>query len=510
MKNIMNILDPISSHRNRVLFLLLFLFLFISGQAQKFSFTPRLEAAYEKIINLELRDGQLLIDSLKREDPNNVLIYHIENYIDFFTCFINEEETYFNSIKHHKEDRLSKIRSGDINSPYYRFSQAEILLQWSLVRLKFREYAVALFEINKAIRLLEENVELYPDFLANKKSLSALHALVGTIPEKYKNMLSWVSSFNGSIWQGQMEINEVYEEMQGKDFIFEKEVISIKALIELHLANDKQKAYETVQNENLTPDSNPLICFIVANITHQAGYNDEAINILQTFKPKSNQYPLYYLDYLQGIYKLNRLDLDSDRYIRRYLNYFNGQNYIKEAYQKLAWFEWAIHGNELEYNRNMKYCAVMGNDLLDEDKQAKSLSESDELPNRNLLKARLLNDGGYLQEALQLLRSIEQENRTRKHEIEYFYRRGRIAQGLMEDKEAISYYLKCLELPFDKSQYYQTAASLYLAQVYEGRNEIELSKYYFESCIQLDPQQYKESLHQKAKAGLLRLSSVEN
>ncbi len=506
----MNICNPIPSPRSRVFLCLLFLTFSYWGQAQKFSFTPRLEAAYEKIIELELRAGQTLIDSLKIEEPDNMLVYHIENYIDFFQCFIDEDEAYFNTIKERKDARLDKIRSGDSNSPYYRFSQAEILLQWSLVRLKFREYTTALIEMNRAIKLLEENDRIHPSFLANKKSLSALHAMIGTIPEKYKNMLSWVSAFNGSIHQGQEEIEEVYQNMNGADFVFHKEVIAIKALIEFHLVNEPNKAYQTVQDPLLDPVHNPLLCFIVANITHKAGYNDRAIEILESFVPNSKQYPLYYLDYLLGIYKLNRLDLDSDRYIRRYLNYFEGQNYIKEAYQKLAWFEWAIHGNEFEYRRNMQYCAIKGNDLLDEDKQAFSWSKKQTLPNQNLLKARLLNDGGYEEEALQLLRTIEHESRSDKHEIEYYYRRGRIAQGLNNEEEAISYYLKCLERPLDKSVYFQLAASLYLAQVYEQQGKIDLSRYYYESCLKLDSNEYKSSLQQKAKAGLLRLSSTEN
>ena len=503
----MNIFDPISLHRNRVFLLPFLLLIVFTAQGQHFEFTPSLKRAYDKLINLELLDGQVILDSIKIQDPQNKLVYHIENYVDFFTCFIDEDPVYFESIRNRKDARLKQIQSGDQSSPYFLFSQAEILLQWSLVRLKFREYVSALLEMNKAIKLLEENNQKFPDFIANKKSLSALHALIGTIPEKYKNMLSWVSSFNGSIQQGQDEINEVYSKMQSEDFIFKKEVVAIKALIELHLVNDKQLAYQTIQAGDLDPKNNPLICFIVANVSHKAGKNDEAIAIIEAFRPLENQHPLYYLDYLHGIYKLNRLDQDSDQFIRRYLNYFEGQNYIKEAYQKLAWYEWAIHGDALEYRRNMQYCASRGNDLIDEDKQALSLTKVSDLPDRNLLKARLLNDGGYQKDALQLLESMKDETRTEPQEIEYAYRAGRIAQALEKYEEAILFYEKCLVFPFDKSLYYQTAASLYIGQVHESLDRLDLAKYYYESCLSLNPNQYKSSLHQKAKAGLLRLST---
>ena len=508
--------NPISILRGRVIFLSLLYSLVCasSGWGQKsvrsFEFNQELQVIYENIILLELDQGRDEITRFKIKYPNNVLVYHIENYIDFFTCFIDEDEAHFNRIRDRKEERIDKLQTGDQSSPYYLFSQAEVLLQWSLVRLKFEEYVTALVEMNKAIKMLERNEELFPDFLPNKKSLSALHAMVGTIPAKYKNMLSWVSSFNGTIEQGYKEIQIVANNLTNENEIWRKEVVAIQALIELHLVNDKQAAYRTVTGSQLAYQNNPLLCFIVANVCHKAGYNDQAIETLQSYKATETQHPLYYLDYLTGIYKLNRLDSDSDQYIRRYLSYFKGNNYIKEAYQKLAWYEWALHGDFIEYKRNLRYCISEGSDLIDEDKQALSVAKSDRIPNRNMLKARLLDDGSYEEKALQLLQSIFDEKRTSEEQIEYFYRSGRISQGLSKNNEAIAYYERCIGLPFDGTIYYQTAAALYIAQIYESKQEWKTAKGFYMMCMNLSPDQYKSSLHQKAKAGLQRIEDQLN
>lgn len=491
----------------KTLVLTVLLFTAIPVDAQYFNFDHDLAAIYSKITKLELKESENAISAYKVENPNNYLVYHIENYIDFFRCFIDEDYAYFNSIQDRKDQRLEKIQGGDKSSPYYKFSQAEILLQWALVRLKFEEYTTALLEMNRAISLLEENDQLFPDFIANKKSLSALHALVGTVPDTYKNILSWVSSFNGTVEQGYNEIKEVNAKMNPEQFPFAIEAIVIKALIELHVMNRSDLSYISSQNNRLNPDSSPLLCFIVANIAHNAGKNDEAITILESYNAKMSQHPLYYLDYLKGIYKLNRLDADSDRYIRRYLNYFQGRHYIKEAYQKLAWHAWVIEGDSLEYRRNMEFCILQGEDLIDEDKQAQNLARQMVLPNRELLKVRLLSDGGYLDEALKQLESMNQLELKQHHAIEYAYRKARILQNLKRHSEAIENYKACLSFPYQENLYYQMASHLYLGQVYEIEHQYGAAKYHFEQCLELKSSQYQSSLHQKAKVGLLRIKA---
>ncbi len=475
--------------------------------AQKFEFDHELKTIYEDITQLNLEKAETSISSYKTDNPSNFLVYHVENYIDFFRCFIDEDYEYFKSIRDRKNERLSKIQEGDKTSPYYNFSQAEILLQWALLRLKFEEYTTALLEMNRAISLLEENDKRFPNFIANKKSLSALHALVGTIPESYKSILSWVSSFNGSIEQGYNEIKEVEEKMAIDEFPFASEVLVIKSLIELHILNRSELAYESSQSEHLDPSQNPLLCFIVANIAHNTGKNDEAIHILESYKPTLSQHPLYYLDYLKGIYKLNRLDTDSDRYIRRFLNYFQGRHYIKEAYQKLAWHAWVIEGDSIEYRRNMTFCLLKGEDLIDEDKQALNLACQRLLPNRTLLKVRLLSDGAYLNEALAELEQLDSSDLKLNHAIEYAYRKARILQNLGRLQEAIDSYQHCLSFSYTEDLYYQIASHFYLGQVYELQQDYKSANFHYNQCLKSKSSQYQRSLHQKAKVGLLRLKS---
>src|ERR1022692_2826449 len=134
-------------------------------------------AAYYKIISLRIEEGKLLLEKEKATNPGNDMPYFLENYIDFITLFISEDKDIFDKIKSNMDSRLKKFKNSDVNSPFYLYTQADIYLQWALVRIKFKEYFSAAIEIEKAYKLLNENKKRFPDFIANNKGLGLLHAI---------------------------------------------------------------------------------------------------------------------------------------------------------------------------------------------------------------------------------------------------------------------------------------------------------------------------------------------
>jgi len=170
---------------------LLFSFMFfwtcnITSASQRFEYTAIAQDAYQKAISLRFDEAEIALEQMKYHDPNNMIIYHIENYIDFFRIFINEDKAEFKQLEKNKNIRLEKIKQGPTNSPYYLYTQAEIRLQWALARLKFEEYFTAFNEVSRAYKQLTTNQKKFPNFIANKKSLGILHAMIGTIPDNYK------------------------------------------------------------------------------------------------------------------------------------------------------------------------------------------------------------------------------------------------------------------------------------------------------------------------------------
>jgi hypothetical protein len=83
---------------------------------------------------------------------------------------------------------------------------------------------------------------------------------------------------------------------------------------------DKEGAWETLDQLNLKLDDNLLNYFITASVAHYTGKNDQVISILSKRPTTSSYYPFPFLDYMIGNAKLNRLDRDADLIISK--NFF--------------------------------------------------------------------------------------------------------------------------------------------------------------------------------------------
>ena len=471
-----------------------------------FKISPGIKKAYFKINNLKLKEGQKILDSLKKTESGNMMIYHIEDYIDFYKIFINEDYDEFVELEKNKNFRLAKIASGDKRSPYYKFCEAEIKLHWALGRLKFEEYFTALKEIKSAHDLLSDNLKLHPGFAINKKSLSAIHAIVGTFPDTYKNLFSFFSGLSGSIKLGAREAQQAINYTKKKECLFKDEIYTVAAFIALHLENNKDKAWNLISSARLNTVESPLACFVVSNIASKTGRNDQAISILLKKPQSKDRLPFYYLDYMLGKSKLNRLDSDANIHLLRFQENFHGINYIKDAYLKLAWYELIIKNNETRYRKYIELTLKEGKAVVDEDKTAVQEASVPLLPNSNLLKARLLFDGSYYTKAYKYLEINKSKFPTSSSDYpEYNYRMGRILQMLNNNFDALARFNNTIQLSRNNDFYFACSAALQCGIIYENMNDKKNAKKYYSICLDIEPQEYKNSLHQKAKAGLLRI-----
>jgi hypothetical protein len=473
-----------------------------------FECNSSIEEAYNLAITLQFDKAKVKIEKIKEQEPDNLLIYHIENYLDFFTIFINEDEEEFERLEKNKNIRLEKIGLGDKESPYYLFSKAEINLQWATARIKFDHKFDAAREIYRAYKFLEKNQKKFPDFIENKKSLSIIHALSESIPGVIKKIVG----VKGSIELGTEEIKEVVEYSRNNDFLFKDESYAIYAYILFYQNNKRDEAYKLLSEANLDHTESPLLCFLKANIAQKTGHNSEAITILEERPRGKNFMPFPYLDFMYGKFKLYELDEGSQKYMLKFLDEFKGRHFIKEAYQKLAWFEIANNEDIAAYKKYMELCQKEGYDLVDEDKQALKESKDNDIPNPTLLRARLLFDGGYFGRAYNLLiqKAYLFDNEGNKESLEFKYRMGRLTQELKNYPDAIIYYILTINEGESLKSFMACNAALQIALIYEEQQNYRQAKKYFKLCLDISPKRYKTSLHQKANSGIDRIKPFVN
>ncbi len=486
---------------SKSIYLIFFCLLSINAWSQKkLVFTEDLRNAYMDISSLKIKSGTYQLNLLKLKDPDNAMVYYVENYVDFFTLFIQEDPIKYKSLIKNRDLRLQKIKNSDPNSPYYLFCQAEIILQWATIKLKFDDKINAARDVYEAYKLLEKNKEKFPNFVENNKSLSIIHALAESVPGWVRKIMG----IRGSVEMGTKEISLLADHAQKTKSIFKDEIVAIYSYILFYSNNKKEEAFGLFDKYQLDATSSPLISFLKATMAQKNGHNDLALKILEK-RPTGDEYmPFYYLDFMYGKFKLYKLDPEANIYILKFLNNFKGKHYIKEAYQKLAWYHVAIHNDESKYKNAIKLCANRGNSLIDEDIQADKEAKSTEVPNQILLKARLLYDGGYYTKSHNLLILNSKTFEASITDGEYFYRLARVTEALKNYADAIHYYKLTISKGNPK-KYYGCNAALQLGLIYETQQKYSEAKKYFNLCLEMDPAGYSNSLHQKAKSGLNRI-----
>lgn len=469
-----------------------------------YDFNERCRRAYDLLFALRLDEGLALLETEKRLNPGNRMPWFLANYADFFTCYITEDPAQFAAREPNKALRLDALRQGTGSSPWARYAEAELHLQWALARLKFEQYLAAFREIRKAYKLLEENRRRFPDFRPTYKSLGLLHAIIGAIPDQYQ----WgarIVGLDGDIGQGLAELDALLAwAREDGDYAFEQEALVYRALMALYLDNDPEGAW-AYSAEGLALEGHLLNHFVAASVAMRTGRNDEAIRLLEAAPRGPGYLDFPYLDFMLGLARLRRLDADADRPLRRFLDDFGGANYVREAWQKLGWHE-LVRGNEAGYRRAMDGCLAHGTSVIDDDKQAEAEARRGVPPHPALLRARLLFDGGYYARALRELegRSVDDFDRPEER-VEFSYRAGRIYDEAGLPDKAIPYYEATLVRGAGLPLYFAANAALHLGQIHEEAGRVADAEAAYRRCLQLKDHAYASSISSKAKAGLNRL-----
>lgn len=463
-------------------------------------FNANCQNAYQHIFSFKFDEATILLEQNKKINPENYFPYFIENYIDFFKIYISEDKTLFSKTQLNVEKRLEKLKSADKNTPYYLYTQAEVHLQWALCKLKFKEYISAIFEIKKAYNLLNENQKKYPNFKPNLKSLGLLHTIFGAVPDNYK-FGAKILGLKGSIQQGLSELEKVIKD---KDFEFREEAIILYTFLQLHLNKDQTTAWNTISTFPITLNNSILFLFVRANVAHHLGKNDEVIKIIQSYNPQKNTFPIHFLDFMLGNAYLQQLNPMAINYLQKYLNHYKGNSYIKECYRKIAWFYVTEDKPDLYY-KYMLLCKTKKEAETDEDKSAQKEAERNILPNKELLEARILFDGNYLQKALNKINAVNTKTLKGRNLAEYYYRKARIYDKLHNTSLANDNYILTINQCVGTNYYFAANACLQLALYFEKINKKALAIQYFNKAYAHPKDEYENSINAEAKAGLNRL-----
>jgi tetratricopeptide (TPR) repeat protein len=287
--------------------------------------------------------------------------------------------------------------------------------------------------------------------------------------------------------------------------LFSNEASFYYCYILFYIENKPEETFQYIAQKKLDVVNNHLLAYMAANLAINNKMNDYARNIIENRNnaPGYMQTPVW--NFEMGYVQLRNLQLeDAAKNFEYFVSHFKGKFYLKDAWEKLAWC-YFLEGNMNAANNARQMVLKKGSTDTDADKQANKDAKSGRFPNTILLKARLLSDGGYNTQALAMLngKSIHDFPLT-EDQLEFTYRLARIYDDLNNDDVAIKNYLNAIAIGENRTEYYASRAALQIGLIYEKQGNKSLAIQYYKKCLGMDDHDYKDSIDQKAKAGIAR------
>jgi hypothetical protein len=486
---------------------ILLVLLYVPLQAQKvFDFNDRCKQAYHEILQLKLNTGEQLLNTEKVQHPNNLIPYFLENYIDFFTLFFNEDPAEYKKRLPNRETRLNLMNEGPENSPFLLFTRSVINFQWAAVRIKFGNNWDAGWEFRRSYLQVKNNLQSFPNFAPNLLYAGAIQVAAGTIPEGYK----WLSSLlgiNGSIKKGMNRINTFLQGTDEWSALFHEEAIFYYCYLKFYIENDKPGVFQFIEQQHLDVVNHHLFAFLAANLNLNNQQAEKAEQIIQGRNPGAAYLVTPIWDMEMGYAKVHHLDPAAAQYLERFITSFKGTFYVKDVLQKLSWYYY-LQGDDAKAQAYRQKIPTSGSTYSEADKQAQKEAATSQWPNKLLLQARLLNDGGYYRQALTLLhgKNINSFSLT-EEKLEFAYRAGRLYDDMGNDSLALLFYKQAIDLGEKRKEHFAARAALQTGFIFENRGDKQTAIQWFQRCMNMKDHDFKNSLDQRAKAGIARCNN---
>ncbi len=481
------------------------IFSLIELKAEKvYEFNSLCQQAYKEITQLKLNNGLVLIEKAKQQNSENLIPLVLENYIDFFILFFNEDPAEYKIRNKKIEDRIAILKSGPESSPFYNFSLSMVYLHKALIAIKFGEMWTSAWDVKKAYLYIKDNKKAFPTFIADDLIYGAMQTIIGTIPRGYRWFAN-ILGIKGSVTEGMKTIHAFESSNDPWARLMNNESTFMYAYLMFYVENKKDEALQYIKTKKLDLVNNHLLAYAAANLNKNNKQTEEAKNIILNRNKSPEYLETEIWDYELGFAKLYHLETkESIFYLEKFVTNFKGTFYLKDVNQKLSWCYY-LQGNTAAAQNARNAILKKGAANSDADKLALKDAKTGKWPNIILLKARLLSDGGYNKEALQLLISKTNNDFLKEEDkLEFTYRLGRIYDDLQQHNEAIKYYLAAIQLGESRTEYYASRAALQIGNIYERQGNKTQAITFYKKCMDMDDHDYKNSLDQKAKAGIAR------
>ena len=189
-----------------------------------------------------------------------------------------------------------------------------------------------------------------------------------------------------------------------------------------------------------------------------------------------------------------------------YLEKPNADEFIKDSYYKLFNLSNLFNIPDEEQDVYRANVLNMGSLNTGTDKYAYQRINHNYKPNITLFKSRILFDGGYYEQSLEVLASHGLSSfATLEEESEYLYRQARNYQELSKADLAIEYFKRVVFLEEAEQFYFWGNSLLNMGHIFAQKGDIDNARRSFQRALKYKGEEYKNSIKMEARAGLRML-----
>jgi hypothetical protein len=470
----------------------------VSGQNVRCDLTLAHQRALQSILHIS-DSAPVQIVQLEHDDATNQANAYLSHYFDFIRFLTFEDSADYTRLIEGSEIQLKNWRLSDTLPLTYSF-KANIYFHIGVAEAMRNNRLRSLMALIDGYEVIQEANALFPDNSDLHKYNALFLILFDQIPDNYE-WFSTILNIKGEADKGFSELHRYVESVKNIPGVYE-EALLYESFAWLKFCSESADYSKTLSQVDVIKAS-PLLAYLSGSL---AVKNHQAVNIKGTsVVGLASRFPLLY--YLHGRMLLNQLNdsclIEFDAFNRCY----KGSTFKADVKLRQCWW-YRLKGLNAQaidlYHELQNSRSGIGN----ADRQA--LHEIEFLfgTNLQLIKARLLFDGGRYSEALSILVN---ERKTILNDVsqseEYYYRLARTYHAIGEFEPAIESYREVINEKADSERYFSPQSALYVAQIYYKQNRFTLSSQFLDQCFELNNGEYKEDINRDAMALRTRIES---
>ncbi len=484
----------------RISFLIVIAALLLSGNklhGQPGSFDPEIRKFY---LNTDTVAGNRLLK--QRYAANNPEFLRIIGYREFLNCILHQSNVNTDLFFSRSDEwirQLGKIRPA---SPGQLAASAEMHLYRAVLASQISDYKTSASELLSSYKIVAKSGAGFAASDRNKLS-GILGVIFQQIPQQHLKYLklvgvrpSGLSGFNGLERYYGAALPGTIERMEGY-------LMLVTALKEF--SKDPAAAWNFVKTEGKPMLDNPLIRYQSSLAALKAGDCESALKLLDEKGLIPGKAAIPYWNYQTGRCLLYKNDLLAVTYLEKFIENPGGDNYRHSAMLMAGWY-YLIHGRQDKAVDYFQRIQDLPAPLTVYDKQALAEAATEKMPDAEVLKARLLFDGGYYENCLDLCNGMIRSGKYGgSDEGELIYRVARSEQRLGRNDEAVKNFMEVINRESSIRSYLVPNSALQLGHIYNKSGQYELARKYYKVCVELNKYGLREGLNRQAQAALREL-----